>query len=142
MNLDNYDKEEALPVLVKESYHGKIEQDEYGAGFWEDVSFDKGEDYTIKKDDSILISGKIEQNFSSIEVYIYDHQNYHLWIHHDFMISAFPTTLEWLEIQPQSVQENGRAQSTISKKRNCVQRKLCSCRNFSKRNRNMGLGLG
>lgn len=107
MDLETYDQEESLPVLVKESYHGKFEQDKYGGGYWEDVSFDKGEDYTIKKDDSILIAGKIEQNFSSIEVYIYDHVNYSLWIHHDFMISAFPTTLEWLEIQPQSVQENG-----------------------------------
>lgn len=107
MDMEAYENEDNLPILVKESFHGQFEQDKYGEGYWEDVSFEKGEDYTIKKDDSILIAGKIEQNYSSIEVYIYDHVDYSLWVHHDFMISAFPTALEWLEIQPQSVQENG-----------------------------------
>ena len=95
-------------MLVKESYHGEFKEDQYGEGFWEDASFEKDEDYTIKKDDSILIAGKIEQNFSSVEVYIYDHSSYSLWIHHDFMISAFPTALDWLGLQPESVQANGK----------------------------------
>lgn len=105
--MSDYDREDTLPVLVKESFHGQFQQDEYGEGFWEDVSDENDEDYTIKADDSILIAGKIEQNFSSIEVYIYDHTSYSLWVHHDFMISAFPTALEWLGLEPQSVQDNG-----------------------------------
>jgi periodic tryptophan protein 1 len=119
MDMEEYDKEDNLPVLVKESFHGKFEQDQYGAGYWEDENLDKGEDYTIKKDDSILIAGKIEQNFSSVEIYIYDHQNYSLRVHHDFMISAFPTALEWLGIQPQSVQDNGNDLFLLLTQRNC-----------------------
>ena len=107
LDLENYDDESNLPVLVQESFHGEFESDHLGKGFWEDVSFDKGEDYTIKKDDQILLTGKIEQDFSSIEIYIYDEKNYSLWVHHDFMISAYPTCLEWLGIQPESVQSNG-----------------------------------
>ena len=54
------------------------------------------EEILIKENDRILMAGKIEEQFSSIEVYVFEPETGNLFVHHDFILSAYPTCLEWL----------------------------------------------
>ena len=107
LDLEGYDNEESMPILVKESYEGMFQKDGGYGGFWEDEELENKEDYEIRPSDCLLLAGKIEQEFSSIEVYVYDEESFRLWLHHDFMISAFPTCIEWLGIQSGQVENTG-----------------------------------
>ncbi len=37
-----------------------------------------------------------ENDFSNLEVYIYDETSSDLYVHHDIMLSAYPLCIEWL----------------------------------------------
>lgn len=106
-DLEGYDKEQNMPVLVKEAFEGKFEKEGELEGYWEDDDLENKEDFEIRPSDCLLLAGKIEQEFSSIEVYVYDEETFRLWLHHDFMISAFPTCIEWLGIQPSQTENAG-----------------------------------
>lgn len=40
--------------------------------------------------------------FSQLEVYIYEENKANLYVHHDIMLSSFPICLEWLPVEPSS----------------------------------------
>ncbi len=54
------------------------------------------EEILIKENDWILMAGKIDQEFSTVEVYIFEPETGNLFVHHDFILSAFPVCIEWL----------------------------------------------
>jgi periodic tryptophan protein 1 len=43
-----------------------------------------------------MIAGKIEQEFSSLEIYVYDPSDGNLFVHHDIILSSFPVCIEWV----------------------------------------------
>jgi periodic tryptophan protein 1 len=43
-----------------------------------------------------------EDEFSQLEVYVYEEKTGNLYVHHDIMLSAFPICLEWLAVEPSS----------------------------------------
>lgn len=69
-------------------------------------SQDELEDLEIKPSDNILIAGKIEQEFASIEVYVFEEKTENLFVHHDFILSSFPVCLEWLGADFTQVEKN------------------------------------
>lgn len=54
------------------------------------------DDLKILPTDNILIAGKIESEFASVEVYVFEDKNENLYVHHDFILSSFPVCMEWL----------------------------------------------
>ena len=50
----------------------------------------------IKSSDNILLAGKIESEFSSLEVYIFEEKNENLYIHHEIFLNSFPVCIDWL----------------------------------------------
>lgn len=69
-------------------------------------SFEDPKDYEIKPSDNILIAGKIEQEFSGLEIYIYEDQTQNLIIHSDIILNSFPICLEWLAADFTQIEDN------------------------------------
>jgi len=67
---------------------------------------DDEQDKMIKDTDSLIVIGKIEGEFSSLEVYLYEEEFNNLYVHHDIMLSTFPLCMEWLPIMPGSIEGN------------------------------------
>lgn len=74
--------EDEMPVFSHElgklrdqqqEHTGDIQQDEqdYPEGF-EDISEEDQNDFKIKRTDGLLVAGKVENEFSSLEMYIYE----------------------------------------------------------------------
>jgi len=54
----------------------------------------------------LIVAAKIEDEFSSLEVYIYEGLKCNLYVHHEITLSAFPLCLEWLPIEFNSYTED------------------------------------
>lgn len=59
-------------------------------------SEEDGEDFTIRKTDSLIVAATAENDHSSLEVYLYDHKGGDLFVHHEILLGAYPLCLEWL----------------------------------------------
>lgn len=62
------------------------------------MSDEDKEDFQIKPTDALIVAAKIENEYSSLEVYIYEEDKANLYVHHEIQLSAFPLALEWLPI--------------------------------------------
>ena len=55
------------------------------------------DDYTIRKTDSLIVAATADDNFSNLEVYVYDHKTQDLYVHHEIILGAMPLCLEWMK---------------------------------------------
>lgn len=99
-DMAGYEEEESgftrdMPTFVSETNRKGIKfADEYPMAV-EDSS-DDDESYAIRPSDCVLLAAKIEQEGSSLEVYVYEEAKYNLYVHHELILNAFPVALEWL----------------------------------------------
>jgi periodic tryptophan protein 1 len=54
------------------------------------------DDFKIQDSDHVLIAAKIQNEFSGLEIYVFEEQSQNLFVHHDLILSSFPVCLEWL----------------------------------------------
>lgn len=59
-------------------------------------SEEEKEDYTIRKTDSLIVAATAEDEHSNLEIYVYDHKNSDLYVHHEIILSSYPLCIEWL----------------------------------------------
>lgn len=59
-------------------------------------SEEEKEDYTIRKTDSIIVAATAQNDHSNLEVYIYEHNNSNLYVHHEIILQSYPLCLEWI----------------------------------------------
>ncbi|KAL7574898.1 hypothetical protein ACA910_010729 [Epithemia clementina (nom. ined.)] len=63
----------------------------------EEMDFDDdgsdAEDVKLTKDDAIILVAKTEDDFSSLEVHVYDQKKGSLYVHHDIPLPSFPLCL-------------------------------------------------
>lgn len=97
------DEEQHIPDLVKES-NIENQNDDGNMPFGYDDSDEEKEDYKIEKTDNMFVVGKIEDEFAAIEVYVYEPTTGNLFVHHDIMLSSFPLCLDWLPVEPSSLE--------------------------------------
>lgn len=104
MNDINNEDGEQMPVFCEDlkNYYQKdekaendMEVDNYPNEF-DSISSDEENDFTIHPKDSLIVCGTAQDDFSNIEVYIYDEENSGLFVHHDIVLSSFPLSMEWL----------------------------------------------
>ena len=67
---------------------------EYPSDFSE--SEEEKEDFTIRRNDALLVAASTEKDFSNLEVYVYEYKTSSLYVHHDIMLSSYPLCLEWI----------------------------------------------
>ena len=72
-----------------------IDMDDDNPSQYSDSS-DEKEDFTIRKSDSLIVTATAENDHSSLEVYLYDHKNSDLYVHHEILLGSYPLCLEWL----------------------------------------------
>eukprot|EP01016_Furgasonia_blochmanni_P053203 TRINITY_DN8563_c0_g3_i3.p1 TRINITY_DN8563_c0_g3~~TRINITY_DN8563_c0_g3_i3.p1 ORF type:complete len:475 (+),score=124.52 TRINITY_DN8563_c0_g3_i3:190-1614(+) len=105
LDMDNYDDEDEMPIFAKETKMDEVPNDNLPFGI--DLESDEEkDDYEIKKSDAVLVAAKIENDFSSLEIYVYEEDKYNLFVHHDIMLSSFPLCIEWLSVDPTSFAED------------------------------------
>ena len=61
-------------------------------------SEEEKDDFTIRKTDSIIVAATAENDHSNLEVYIYEHENANLYVHHEIILASYPLCLEWLPV--------------------------------------------
>jgi periodic tryptophan protein 1 len=64
---------------------------------FDDVSDEEQDDFTIHPSDTLIACTTAQEDFSNIEVYIFDEINQSLYVHHDIILSAYPLCIEWLQ---------------------------------------------
>ena len=63
---------------------------------FDDISDEEQEDFTIHPNDSLIVCGTAQDDFSNLEIYIYNENDLDLYVHHDIALSSFPLSLEWI----------------------------------------------
>ena len=61
---------------------------------------------TIKEDDVLLLAAHAEEEYSCLEIYVYDHDAGSLFVHHEAPLSAFPICLSSMRCGPVSDGKN------------------------------------
>ena len=96
-----------LPVFCEDvkKYYTEKEDEEMNnedskfPDHFDEISEDEVDDFTIHKTDSIIVCGTAQEDFSNLEIYIYDEENLNLYVHHDIVLSSYPLCIEWLPLK-------------------------------------------
>ena len=98
-NMDNYDDEDAtdqthLFSVVDADMRLAQDRDEY---MNDEVSDSEDEDYyDIKDNDVLFVAANVEEDACTVEVFLHDTFDGGMYVHHDFLISSYPLSLEYI----------------------------------------------
>ncbi|XP_017889323.1 periodic tryptophan protein 1 homolog [Ceratina calcarata] len=60
----------------------------------------ENENDIIKDTDNLLLVGHVEDDASTLEVYVYNESEGSFYCHHDLLLPSFPLCIEWLNFDP------------------------------------------
>merc|ERR1712137_1200759 len=98
-NLDDYDNEDDGPCFVPPVFYQKGQKDPL---LTDDGEEDEDvDDLRITSTDTVLVAATTEEDqFSHVNVYVYENSERNLYIHHDIVLPSFPLCIEWMEYHP------------------------------------------
>jgi periodic tryptophan protein 1 len=107
--MKHYEEEDNIPIfgedyneLMRGTGEGDAEMDPEKFPVEIDDDEDEKEDYTIHKQDALIVTAAAEQDYSNLEVYLYEEESSNLFVHHEIMLNAYPLCLEWIPYIPGS----------------------------------------
>ncbi|EEY58039.1 periodic tryptophan protein, putative [Phytophthora infestans T30-4] len=65
----------------------------------DELEMDK-DDLEIRSTDSVILVANTEEDFSNLEVQVYDEENGALYVHHEINLPAFPLCMAWMDCAP------------------------------------------
>jgi len=93
-NLDAYDEEDDMDSMM---YHKPGTKDPLLTGDSDDDEKIDMDDLTIRDTDTLLLAAMTEDDqFSHVNVYVYETQELNLYVHHDIVLPSFPLCIEWM----------------------------------------------
>lgn len=105
-DLAHYDSEDELEGELMTgagmsgvAYYASIEDDPYVT-----LKPDEAEDrdnFLIKPNDNLIVAGHVDQDFSILEISVYNEEEGSQYVHHDILLEAFPLAIEWLDFDPE-----------------------------------------
>ncbi|KAF0686415.1 Aste57867_21786 [Aphanomyces stellatus] len=104
-NMDQYDDEDD-EAAVKEYLNGSgkdIVDDDDDAVDDQPPADDDDEDKAdmeIRPTDAVVMVCNTEEDFSNLEVHVYEEDTGNLYVHHEINLPAFPLSLAWMDIAP------------------------------------------
>ncbi|ESO99061.1 hypothetical protein LOTGIDRAFT_201468, partial [Lottia gigantea] len=98
--LDDYDDEDEEDVdpaggFDKVTVFASNDDDPYITDKREDQSDD--EDAEIQVTDNIIVAGRAHEDASQLEVLVYNEMEQYLYLHHDYLLPAFPLAIEVMQ---------------------------------------------
>ncbi|KAJ2779870.1 rRNA-processing protein [Coemansia javaensis] len=95
------------------SFYGEGDEDPHmardgeGGSDDDDDDDEEAEEERLYASDNLLLVARTEDDISNIEVCVYEGEEDNLFVHHDFMLPAFPLALEWLDYRVGRSAEQG-----------------------------------
>mmetsp|Transcript_22365 Transcript_22365/g.39640 ORF Transcript_22365/g.39640 Transcript_22365/m.39640 type:complete len:504 (+) Transcript_22365:212-1723(+) len=71
------------------------EEEDKGDDDFEDLGSD-AEDFEVRESDRMALVAQTDEEFSNLEVYLYDQEVGSLYVHHDISLPAFPLCMAWI----------------------------------------------
>jgi periodic tryptophan protein 1 len=102
LNMKDYDNEPD-DVALKDYLNGEeIYDDDNEDPTLDDEKDDEGDkdDLEIRPTDAVVMVATTEENFSSLEIHVYEEDTGNLYVHHEINLPAFPLSLAWMDMAP------------------------------------------
>jgi len=107
--LEDYDDEEGSLMtgagMAGLMYFDSMKDDPYINV--KDLEEEERTDSMIKATDNLFVVGKMEEEYSCLDVYIYNEDEDSTFVHHDIYLDSFPLCLEWLNFDPCAEEKTG-----------------------------------
>lgn len=104
-NMDDYDNEPEVPDVHGSGFHNFAvyadnDDDPYITLKTNKEDREEREDINIKPTDNMIVIGKALEDYTNLEIYVYNEEEGVLYVHHDIILSSYPLALEWLNFDP------------------------------------------
>ncbi|KAF2882098.1 hypothetical protein ILUMI_24101 [Ignelater luminosus] len=96
-NFEKYDEEDGNNAEQLLGISSLAEIPAEAEDHFSDSDDSEKEDDVIKPEDNLILAGRVEGDASILEVYVYNEAEESLYVHHDFLLPAFPLCIEWLD---------------------------------------------
>ncbi|KAJ7379071.1 rRNA-processing protein [Desmophyllum pertusum] len=107
-DMEHYDSDEDLEGelmsgagMAGVTFYASNKDDPYITLQDPDKDEDETEDFNIKPDDNLIVAGHVDQDFSTLEISVYNEEEGSQYVHHDILLEAFPLAIEWLDFDPE-----------------------------------------
>ncbi|CAL8115492.1 unnamed protein product [Orchesella dallaii] len=104
-DMDNYDDEPVEPAGA--SYNTDALLLNSGPESEDEESEEEAEEFTVKPDDNIIVTGQVSDDVCLLQVYVLNTERQEFFLFNDTYLPSYPVALEWIDFNPKDSAVNG-----------------------------------